>query len=363
MLAKNKKKNKANKILLTGGGTMGSVSPLLAIVDTARAQGYDWQYLWLGTKTGLEHQAVDQANIRFKAIESGKLRRYWSIQNFKDIWHIKKGFFQALWIMIKWRPAVIITAGSFVSVPIILAGWLLRIPSIVHQLDYQPGLANKIMAKFARVVTCTLVKSIKDYNQKAIWIGSLLRQTILQPQTKEQAKQFFGLHDEQPTILILGGGTGAIAINQLITNGLEDLIRYCQIIHITGYHQDNNIEINNYYTFNFLHDEDMTTAMTAADLVICRAGMGTLTELSYLSKPTILIPMPKSHQELNAKAVQGGQAAIVLDEQKITASELVDIIQEVLYSDKLLEQMSRNIHKAFKHEGNQAMLEIINKFL
>lgn len=360
MLSKNKKKS---KILLTGGGTMGSVTPLLALVDAWRARGEDKEYLFVGTKTGPEYQAVDMASLQFKGISSGKFRRYWSGQNFKDLWNLKKGFWEALWLMIRWRPSVIITAGSFVSVPVVMAGWFLRIPIIVHQLDYQAGLANKIMAKFAKRVTTTLVKSLKDYGSKAIWIGSLLRQSILQPPTKERAWEFFGLHDELPVILVLGGGTGAVAINQLITNGLEDLTRYVQIIHLTGHDKYQDLEFTNYYAFNFLHDQDMAIALQAADLVICRAGMGTLTELSYLGKPTILIPMPKSHQELNAKAIQGAKGAIVLDEQKLISSELVNIIQEVIYNPKLMSQLSQNIQKAFKPNGTDKMLELIDKLI
>ena len=341
---------------------MGSVTPLLAIVDALRAAGREIDYLWLGTKHGSEHYAVDKANIEFKGIDSGKLRRYWSWKNFTDIWRFKKGFWQSLWIMLRWRPRVIITAGSFVSVPVVIAGWMLRIPIIVHQLDYKPGLANKIMAKFAIKITVTLVKSLKDYGNKAVWIGSLLRQTILNEQDYKEARQFFGLDKDLPVALVLGGGTGAIAINELIEGGLEELIRFCQIIHLTGYDKANIGQIDNYNSFKFLHDEDMATAYAAADLVICRAGMGTLTELSYLGKPAILIPMPNSHQELNAKAIQGKNAAIVLDEHKLTSHELVDIIQEVAYSKKLLKQMSDNIQKAFKL-GNNEMVDIINMFI
>ena len=352
-------RNKPARILLTGGGTIGSVAPLLAIKDSLQQVGLPYTYYWVGTKFGPERQMIMREGLPYKAIDSGKLRRYWSQDNFKDIPKILKAFGQALQILVLHRPQLIITAGSFVSVPLVIVGKLLGIPSLVHQLDYQPGLANKIMAKFAKKITVTFVKSLKDYGDKAEWLGSLLRGQFLYPLDEQEAKDFFGLHNDLPVLLVLGGGTGAQRINDLITTGLADLTRFCQIIHITGHNKETNLEVANYYSFNFLYEEDMAKAYLAADLVVSRAGMGTLTELSFLAKPTVLIPMPDSHQELNAKAVQSGKGAIVLDERKLTAPELSDIIQEIIYSHKLLDQMSSNIQKVFK-VGNKRMVKIVS---
>ncbi|MFH0951137.1 MAG: UDP-N-acetylglucosamine--N-acetylmuramyl-(pentapeptide) pyrophosphoryl-undecaprenol N-acetylglucosamine transferase [bacterium] len=352
-------RNKPARILLTGGGTVGSVTPLLAIKDSLQQVGLPYTYYWVGTKFGPERQMIMREGLPYKAIDSGKLRRYWSQDNFQDIPKILKAFGQAFKILVLHRPQLIITAGSFVSVPLVIVGKLLGIPSLIHQLDYQPGLANKIMAKFAKKITVTFVKSLKDYGDKAEWVGSLLRKQFLYPLEEQEAKDFFGLHNDLPVLLVLGGGTGAKQINDLITTGLADLTRFCQIIHITGHNKETNMEAPNYYSFNFLYEEDMAKAYLAADLVVSRAGMGILTELSFLAKPTILIPMPDSHQELNAKAIQGGKAAIVLDEKKLTAPELSDIIQEIIYSHKLLDQMSSNIQKAFK-VGNKRLVEIVS---
>lgn len=345
-------------IIFCGGGTMGSVTPLLAAIDELKQRELGYDFLWVGSQTGPERQVMIQEGLAYKAIASGKLRRYWSTANFTDLGQVIKGFGQSFWLLLTKRPKLIVAAGSFIAVPVVMAGKILGIPSLVHQLDYQPGLANKIMAKFAKKVTVTFLKSRQDYGDKAEWLGSLIRQSLQQPLDKTEALEFFGLQDDLPVLLVLGGGTGSTKINQLVTEDLTELSRFCQVLHLTGQNKETDAQAPNYHSFSFLHDQDMALAYAAADLVISRAGMGALTELSYLGKPTIIIPMPKSHQELNAKSVQGGNAAIVLDENKLSGSELSVIIQEVIYNHKLLSQMSQNIAKAFKI-GNERLVEII----
>ena len=175
---------KPYKILLTGGGTGGSVAPLLAIAESLTMQ----DFLWLGTKSGPERKMVEEAGIKFKAISGGKLRRYFSFKNLGDIFKIKLGFFQSLFIMLKWRPNLVMSAGSFISVPVVYAAWLLRVPALIHQQDVKAGLANKLMAPFSKVITVAFEKSLADYGKKAIWIGNPVRQSLTLATRNSQPK-------------------------------------------------------------------------------------------------------------------------------------------------------------------------------
>jgi UDP-N-acetylglucosamine--N-acetylmuramyl-(pentapeptide) pyrophosphoryl-undecaprenol N-acetylglucosamine transferase len=356
------------KILLTGGGTAGSVSPLLAIANELRITnppagraGYELRidFLWLGTNSGLERQMVERDSIKFKAIASGKLRRYFSWRNFFDLFLIKLGFFQSFFIILKWRPDLVITAGSFVSVPVIWAAWILRVPIVVHQQDARPGLANKLMAPFARVVTVTFKESLAYFGRKAVWTGNITRNM------EHVTCNNFNLKRGLPVVLIIGGGTGAMAINELVWGALSELIEFCQIIHVTGKNKISRYKNQDarYKQYEFLNIDQMAAAYAAADLVVSRAGMGVLTELSYLGKPVIIIPMPDSHQEDNAEIFQNKNAAIVLEQKKLTPTALVEEIKKLLADEKLRGQLGENIRTVMKKGANKEMAEIINRLI
>ncbi|MCK4553917.1 UDP-N-acetylglucosamine--N-acetylmuramyl-(pentapeptide) pyrophosphoryl-undecaprenol N-acetylglucosamine transferase [Candidatus Parcubacteria bacterium] len=368
--------NKKNvKILLTGGGTGGSVAPLLAVVEELCEKGAKppigglapCDFLWLGTKCGHEKQMVENARIKFKPIFSGKFRRYFSLRNFIDPFFILAGFFQAFFIILKWKPDLVMSAGSFVSVPVVWAAWLLRVPVLIHQQDARPGLANKLMAPFASVITVTFEKSLKDYGKKAIWIGNFIRNEFINYKiNKREARQKLNLNNEKPAVLIIGGGTGAVVINKLVEQSLNELIKFCQIIHITGKGKGGlNIanKCKNYHPFEFMHIDGLIKAFTASDAVISRCGMGVLTELSYLAKPAILISMPDSHQEENAEIFKEKGAAIVLDQKKLTGEILVDNIRKLLGDKILRDKLSENISHVIKRGANEEIREIINDIL
>jgi UDP-N-acetylglucosamine--N-acetylmuramyl-(pentapeptide) pyrophosphoryl-undecaprenol N-acetylglucosamine transferase len=377
-----------NKILLTGGGTGGSVSPLLAIVNSLTpacpagrpalspailrggAGEGDYNFLFIGTKFGPERKMVEDANIKFKAIASGKFRRYFSFKNILDLFLILIGFFQAFFIILKFKPDLIISAGSFVSVPVIWAGWILRAPILIHQQDVRAGLANKLMAPFARVVTVTFEESLKDYGKKAVWTGNPAREfSIFNFQFSiNEIRKKFGFGNNISTILIIGGGTGAQAINDLVWAGLDELTKFCNIIHITGKNKNSNYNpeasgpITNYKNYEFLSAEQMAQAYAAADIVVSRAGMGVLTELANLGKPTILIPMPDSHQEDNAEIFRKKEAAVILKQKNLTSEKLAVNIKKLLEDEKLQNKLSNNIKKVVK-EGNKEIVKIIKKIV
>ncbi len=320
----------------------------------------EYEFLWIGTKHGPERAMVEREKIEFKSIPSGKMRRYASFKNFIDPFFILAGFFKSFFIILKYRPDLVVSAGSFVSVPVIWAAWILRVPSLIHQQDARPGLANVLTAPFAKVITVTFEKSLIDYGKKAVWIGNFLRPEFSQYYiTPKEARERLNLHDNLPVVLILGGGTGALAINELIAAGLNELVKFCQIVHITGRDKSATEPRANYHPHEFVHIDGMIKAYAAADLVVSRCGMGVLTELSHLAKPSILIPMPESHQEDNALVFGREQAAVVLVQEDLTPARLAETIKKTLLDKELLERLSRNIRRVIKAGANEEIVKII----
>jgi len=337
------------RIVLTGGGTGGSVTPLLAIAEEIRKQKSEAKFLFIGTRAGYpEKEMIKNYDFSFCQIFCGKLRRYFSWQNFFDPFLVFLGFCQSLFILKKFKPIFIISAGGYVAVPVVLAGWFLKIPSLIHQQDIIPSLTNKILSPFAKKITVSFEKSLADFpKNKTVLTGNPIRKFILNGD-KERAIQKFNLEKNLPTLLVLGGGTGALFINNLIGQILSELTKFCQIIHLTGKDklkiENCKLKINRYYAYEFL-TEEVTDAYAVADLVISRAGMNVLSELSVLGKPTIIIPIPDSHQEENAQYFQEKGAALVLDQKELTGEKLLNEIRELLGNKKKQNQLSENIKK------------------
>lgn len=344
------------KIVLTGGGTGGSVTPLLALADKFDKNNL----LWIGTENGLEKNIIEGEGIRFISIKSGKLRRYFDWKNFSDLFLIIIGFFQSLAVLLRLKPRLVLTAGSFVSVPVVWAAWILRIPVLIHQQDARPGLANKLMAPFAKIITVTFEKSIKDYGKKAVWTGNPVRRSLEVPRNKKQETNHFDLNNNIPTILILGGGTGSVAINKLVEESLDELMKFCQVIHVAGRGKmPSHGGDKNYKNFEFLSTEQLAEAYAISDIVISRAGMGALTELSYLGKPAIIIPMPDSHQEDNAKIFEENEAAIILDQKDLKSDTFLQEIRDFLNNKEMKERLSGNIRKVIKNGADETILMLI----
>ena len=231
-----------NTIFFSGGGTLGSVMPLIAIYEDLKEKYPNYKYVWIGTKTGPESKIISQINnctssqLEFVSISSGKLRRYFDLKNFVDLFKVKLGFFQSLNLLKKYRPKIILTAGGFVSVPLVIAGKILKIPSFIHQQDFEVGLANKIMARFANKITITLDNSRNDYkkfDKKIIKTGNFVRKDLFNFDCNK-ARQNFNIQTNKPILLVLGGGTGSLFINDLIKDNLDEILKNYEIIHLTG---------------------------------------------------------------------------------------------------------------------------------
>ena len=352
--------NKKPKILFSGGGTGGTVTPLLAVAEDLRASN-SYDLLFVGTHTGPERELIEKAGFRFLSISSGKLRRYFSWKNFSDIFKIKIGFFQSLILLKREKPSLVLSAGAFVSVPLALAAWIYRIPVIIHQQDIRAGLANKLMAPLARVVTVTFEKSLRDYGRKALWIGNPSKDISFLQHDEiilKLAKKY-NLDFSLPILLVVGGGTGATAINNLLEKSLRSLCEFCQVIHVSGKGKGTAVSNKHYHQFELLSHSELQEFEVIANLVVSRCGLGFLTELSALSKPSILIPMPNSHQEDNATIFAAANAAKVLSESDLSVEKFTAEIKEIISNKDLQKTYAQNIIKVMKPGATATFVKIV----
>ncbi|MBU4370104.1 undecaprenyldiphospho-muramoylpentapeptide beta-N-acetylglucosaminyltransferase [Patescibacteria group bacterium] len=350
------------KIILAGGGTGGSVAPLLAVADEIKKTKPETKFLFIGTRKGVpEKELVKNKNIPYQAIFSGKFRRYISLKNIIDPFLILIGFFQSFFIILKFKPKAIFSAGGFISVPLAWAAWLLRKPIFIHQQDIIPGLANKLIAPLAKKITISFDKSFKNFKKrKTILTGNPVRKEIFLGD-KEKAIKQFNLDNNLPVLLIIGGGTGAQKINEMIAQIVPELVEFCQVIHLTGKGkkiEDKKLDFKNYQQYEFLSQE-IPDLYQAADLIISRAGLGVLTELSVLKKPMICIPIPDSHQEFNAQYYADQEAVVLINQKILKPGKLLEKIKKTINSEKQLKDLSNNISKLAHPRAGEKIAKII----
>lgn len=373
------------KYLLSGGGTGGPVTPLLSLAEELKQRDPQARFLLVGS--GEQDPSLPLAehhNIAYRAITAGKLRRALTPANLLAPWKNFRGFWQARTILNEFRPDVVISAGSYASVPLAWAAFWSGIPILIHQQDVRPSLSNLLMAPIAKRITVTFVKSIKRFpRKKTIYTGNPVRASILTGD-KKKAIDIFSLKKNKPTVLILGGGTGALTINQIISESLPKLLRVCQIIHVAGkgknlfqdqslrdVHRPKSIEqiqqnridsplLRDYHVYEFLTDE-LPHALAAADVVISRAGLATLTELCALAKPSIIIPLHGSHQEENVKPFEKENAAVILSPKNLTPEIITNEIKLLLEDEKRRTEYQKNMKKVIKND--QAAAKIVNEIM
>lgn len=336
------------KIVLTGGGTLGSVSPLLAVVPELKARGHELYFI--GTQSGPEETVVEKAGVEFFHITAPKLRRYFSLRHVLMPFEMIIGVLQSFLLLMQWQPKVIVSAGSFVSVPVVLAGSFMGIPCVIHQQDLQQGLAIRIMRKYARKITVVFEETTKYFPKSRVeWIGNPVRD--LTPTTNTIA-----VDASVPTVMIFGGGTGAAAINDLVS---DRLCAFANVIHVTGVGKSvSAVKHARYYAFEFLNEE-MKEALAKADVVVARAGLGTISELAVLGKPAIIIPMPKSHQELNADLLKRNSAAVVLAQKELTPESFAQSVEALIGDKQKQAALSKAISALVKPNAHQKFVEIL----
>lgn len=353
------------KVLFSGGGTLGPVTPLLAIKDVISEAHTDAQFFWIGTKGGPEEALISQHQIPFQTVTAGKFRRYFSFLNVFDIVRIIIGFFQSMRILWKQYPDVCISAGGFVSVPVHLAAWFLGIPTWIHQQDVEVGLANKLMVPFARVITTSLSQITSRFpKRKTVWLGNPVRKEIFEG-NKTRAKKLFNLSGKLPIVLVLGGGTGSLRVNQLIAEAIPHVHAHAEIIHLSGLERPQEMVVKtaelfpNYHVYQFLAEE-MKDAYAVADIIVCRGGFGTLTEAAALEKSCIIIPKP-GHQVENVRFLEQAGATILVNELTADGLYIAKKIRELLADPSTTRSLAHTMHEILKVASSEDILKICKR--
>ena len=352
------------RVLFTGGGSGGPTLPLLALAEEISQQKPDSHFLFLGSKNGPERKMVEQTEIPFVAIPSGKLRRYWSWHNFIDPLFILGGGIMGLVLLLIFRPQVIVSAGSFVSVPVAYAAWILRIPHVILQMDVRPGLANRLMAPVSKALVAYFEQTAKQFPSIALkqTIGPVVRQEIFSANA-ELANERFDLHPELPLILITGGGQGAVGLNRAVFPLLKHLLNNFQVVHLTGSGSTINLEQEastfshqHYHPLEIVH-EGMGDLLAKSEIVLTRAGMGILGELAVLQKDTVLIPLPGTHQEENALLIKEKGAAEYVSQQ-VLATEGINWWNN-FFENRVPGEMGKKLHKLLPDEGTKDFAKLV----
>lgn len=351
--------NKILKIMLSGGGTGGPVTPLLAIAREFYLKYPESVFTFVGTHKGPEKLLVEEASknlpIKFITMLSGKWRRYWSFKNFTDLFNIGGAFFQSIYLIKKEKPDLVMSVGAFVSVPLVWAAKFLSVPVLIHQQDLRPGLANRLMAGAADIITVTFPNSLEVYGKKAVLTGNPYSLPTLS--SKAEVFKEYNLNLNRPLILIFGGGTGSISVNEAVIKNLDDLLAATQVIHISGEGKLISESRSGYFVTEFLSYTKLLSVMLACDLVVARPGLGTLTDLSALKKASILVPMPNSHQEDNAKICAEVGAAVYI-EQKDLNDKLVRMVSDLLGSVSRREDLEKNMSSIIKPGAADTIVDL-----
>lgn len=351
------------RIVLTGGGTAGHVTPNMALIPRLQQDGWDVHYI--GAANSAEQGLIEPLpGVTYHTVAVGKLRRYFDLKNFTDPFRVIKGVFQARSIIHKLKPNVVFSKGGFVSVPVVYGAKMNGVPVVIHESDMTPGLANKLSINIAKVECCTFPEAVKYAHGKGVYTGTPIRPEILAG-NRERGRRFFGLDNDKPVLMVVGGSSGARAVNEAVVAALPELTKNFQVLHLCG---KGNVSAalegtQDYVQCEYLNEE-MADAYACADVLISRAGSNALCEILALKKPALLIPYPKGasrgDQILNAESFKERGFSRVLMQENMTTQTLVDEVVK-LYHDRgeLYEAMNADNNET---NGVDKVLEQIYKF-
>lgn len=347
-----------NTIVLTGGGSTGHVAVNLALIPLLKKDG--WKIHYIGSKKGIEKELILNIDgVMYHEISTGKLRRYFSLDNFLDIFKIIIGIIQSIWKIFKIKPSVVFSKGGFVSVPVVVGAWLNRIPIISHESDLTPGLANKIAQLFVNTIYTTFPETTEYIKSgKGEYLGPVIRDS-LKGGNGEKAKKYLGIDNEKPAILIMGGSLGADFLNQIIRNNLTELTKDFNIIHLCGKNLvDHNFDMQGYHQFEYINEE-LKDIIAYSDFAITRAGSNSIFEFLYYKIPMILIPLPayksRGDQVENALSFEKQGFASMIEEDKLTDTFFLESINEFYSKIDFYKNSMENI------EFNNNIQKIYNK--
>lgn len=324
------------KIILTGGGTAGHVTPNIALMPMLKERGFEISYI--GSYEGIERSLIEETQTTYYGISSGKLRRYFDWKNFSDPFRVVKGYRMAKQILKQEKPDVVFSKGGFVSVPVVMAAGRLGIPAVIHESDLTPGLANKLAIPHATKVCCNFPETMAYLpSGRSILTGSPIREELLHGDAQKGA-DFCGLSTKKPVLMIIGGSIGSVAVNTAIRQILPELLKEFAVVHICGNgNLDHSLDtLTDYVQFEYVKEE-LADLFALADIVVSRAGANTICELLALKKPSILIPLPASSsrgdQILNAASFEKQGFAMKLDQESISDKVLMTAIRD-LYANR-----------------------------
>ncbi len=371
------------KILFTGGGTGGHITPIISIVREIRKIGSkeDLQFFFIGPKDEFSYVMLSQEGIKVKSVLSGKIRRYgkWKIyfQNFVDVaFKIPIGIIQAFFKIFLLSPDVVFSRGGFGSIPVVIAAKLLMVPVFLHEADVTPGMANRFLGRFALTIFTSFSKTEYFPLEKITLTGNPIRRELLDG-SKEEAKKMFKLESQKPVILILGGSQGAQRINDIILEVLPSLLENFEILHQCGENNYQTVKaeakaitnanlIKSYHPFPFLKEPELREAYAAADLIISRSGSGSIFEISATATPSILIPLPESaqnHQIKNAYAYAQTGAALVLEESNFTSNFFLEKLKYLFSNPEELTKMARAAGEFSKPQAGKIIANSLVDYL
>jgi UDP-N-acetylglucosamine--N-acetylmuramyl-(pentapeptide) pyrophosphoryl-undecaprenol N-acetylglucosamine transferase len=368
------------KIVITGGGTGGHVSPAVAVITRLRersaAEGRELELLYIGSVAGVERRIITGLGVPYKAIQTGKLRRYLSLDTPVDLLvRLPAGFFQAMSALRRFRPDVIFSTGGYVCVPPVMAGRALGVPSLTHEQTALVGLANRIAGRFADRVAISFPRSAAFFPPgKSLLTGNPVRPTIFQGDAT-RAANLFGFEANEPTLYVTGGAQGSHAINMAVREALPQLLACCQVLHQCGEGPDGSgddlrallqareelpTDLRGRYHVQAFVGEEIGDVYALASLVVGRAGAGTVNELANLGKPSVLVPLPGSaggEQEANARALEKEGGAVVLLQSDLTPGSLVEAVCGLINDAARLKAMSEGARKLARPGAADAIID------
>ena len=315
------------RIVMTGGGTAGHVTPNLALIPELQKDGWDIHYI--GAENSVEQKLISEVpGVTYYSVACGKLRRYFDPKNFSDPLRVIQGAFQAARIIGKLKPNVVFSKGGFVSVPVVYGAKLHGVPIVAHESDMTPGLANKLSTPLAKAICCTFPEAARLSGKKGVLTGTPIRKEILNGSRAAGLKRFH-FDEGRPVLMVVGGSSGAQAVNRMVVEALPKLLETFQVLHLCG---SGNLDATLLGTTGYTQceylNEEMADAYACADVLISRAGANTLCEILALRKPALLIPYPKAasrgDQILNAQSFEARGLSRVLMQEDMTVDTLVN---------------------------------------
>lgn len=336
------------KIIMTGGGSAGHVTPNLALVPTLRTLDYDIKYI--GSKDGIEKEIINKEGIPYYEISSGKLRRYFDLKNFTDPFKVIIGIKDAYSVLKKEKPNIVFSKGGFVTVPVVIAAKLRGIPIVCHESDMTPGLANRLTIPYTTKLCVTFPESLKNVKGgKGVLTGTPIRKELLKG-SREKGRRFLNFDDMKPVMMVIGGSLGSKAINGTIRESLNEITNKYNVVHICGNgNLDESLkDVKGYKQFEFIREE-LPDVMAVADIVVSRAGANSIFELLALKKPNLLIPLSRNSsrgdQILNAASFEKSGYSMVIQEEDLKKESLL----------KALDELNKNRVKYIKNMDNSTI--------